>query len=110
MEWRAGSVRPGTLPLMARNWHLVAYDVRDDVRLRRVAKLLEGYGERVQYSVFRCRLSERTRSELLWRLAKVMDPEDALLLVPLCGECRSRIVERSVFRDWQGPAPTFRIL
>lgn len=31
---------------------LVAYDIRDDARRDRVAVILQGYGERVQYSVF----------------------------------------------------------
>ena len=32
-----------------KNWHLISYDVRDSRRLRLVARILEGYGERVQY-------------------------------------------------------------
>jgi CRISPR-associated protein Cas2 len=32
--------------------YLVAYDVSDDVRRTAVAKKLESYGDRVQYSVF----------------------------------------------------------
>ncbi|MGE0434417.1 MAG: CRISPR-associated endonuclease Cas2 [Planctomycetota bacterium] len=38
-------------------WYLLTYDVRDDKRLRKVAKTLEGYGTRLQYSVFHCHLS-----------------------------------------------------
>jgi CRISPR-associated protein Cas2 len=47
---------------------LVCYDVCDSRRLRRVAKLLEGYGQRVQESVFECHLDvaclSRMRDEL----------------------------------------------
>lgn len=32
--------------------YLIAYDVSDDVRRTKVAKKLESYGDRVQYSVF----------------------------------------------------------
>lgn len=32
--------------------HLIAYDIPDDRRRTRVSKLLESYGDRVQYSVF----------------------------------------------------------
>ena len=39
------------------HWWLVCYDVRDPERLRKAAKHLEGYGERMQYSVFRCWLT-----------------------------------------------------
>ena len=35
---------------------VVSYDVSDDRRRRKVAKIMEGYGYRVQYSVFECDL------------------------------------------------------
>ncbi len=43
---------------MARGRHryLVAYDIRDDVRLRRVHKTVKGFGWSMQYSVFICDL------------------------------------------------------
>jgi CRISPR-associated protein Cas2 len=42
---------------MARRRYLIAYDISDDARLRRVLKLMKGYGTRLQYSVFLCDLS-----------------------------------------------------
>ena len=44
---------------MARRRFLVAYDIRDDRRLRSVASCMEGYGTRIQYSVFVCDLSDQ---------------------------------------------------
>lgn len=55
---------------MARERYLIAYDIRDDRRLRRVCKLMEGYGTRLQYSVFLCDLSDREK--LLWE-AEIVD-------------------------------------
>ncbi|MFW6359187.1 MAG: CRISPR-associated endonuclease Cas2, partial [Chroococcales cyanobacterium] len=34
--------------------YLVTYDIPCDKRRKKVADLLEGYGQRVQYSVFEC--------------------------------------------------------
>lgn len=42
---------------MARRRYLIAYDIADPKRLRQVIKVMEGYGERLQYSVFLCDLS-----------------------------------------------------
>lgn len=42
---------------MARRRYLIAYDIADPKRLRRVIKIMESYGERLQYSVFLCDLS-----------------------------------------------------
>jgi len=44
---------------MARRRYLVAYDIRDDRRLRSIAGCMEGYGTRIQYSVFVCDCSDR---------------------------------------------------
>lgn len=44
---------------MARRRYLVAYDIREDRRLRNIASCMEGYGERIQYSVFVCDLSDQ---------------------------------------------------
>lgn len=42
---------------MARRRYLIAYDICDSTRLRRVIKVMESYGQRLQYSVFICDLS-----------------------------------------------------
>lgn len=42
---------------MARRRYLIAYDISDPKRLRRVIKVMEAYGQRLQYSVFLCDLS-----------------------------------------------------
>jgi CRISPR-associated protein Cas2 len=36
---------------------VISYDISDDKRRREVAKTMEGYGYRVQYSVFECDLT-----------------------------------------------------
>ncbi len=95
-----------------KHWHLISYDVRDPKRLRQVAKLLESYGERVQYSVFRCRLDKITLEKLHWELKKIMEHEDDLLVIPLCFNCAQRIpIHSSGDRsDWTGPHPTYRVV
>lgn len=94
------------------HWNLIAYDVRDPKRLRRVAKALEGYGERVQFSLFRVRLTKDSLEKLRWELAEMMAPEDDLLVIPLCDGCASKVAEhsRGGRGDWADPPPSFEIL
>jgi CRISPR-associated protein Cas2 len=69
---------------MARRRYLVAYDIRDDHRLRAVASCMEGYGARIQYSVFVCDLSQQEailmRSDIEVRMKQ---PEDSVMIVDL---------------------------
>ena len=48
--------------------YIVAYDIADARRWRRVFKTMNGFGEWLQLSVFQCRLSRRRRAELETRL------------------------------------------
>jgi len=69
---------------MARRRYLVAYDIRDDRRLRSVAGCVEGYGTRIQYSVFVCDLSDHEavmmRSDIETRMKA---SEDSVMVVDL---------------------------
>jgi len=49
-------------------------DREGERRLARVAKVCEGYGVRVQYSVFECRLSDVALLHLKRELADVIEP------------------------------------
>jgi CRISPR-associated protein Cas2 len=68
-------------------WYLVCYDVRDDRRLRKCAKHVEGYGTRLQYSIFRCWLSYAQVQQLRWELTEILKPEDDVLFIPVCERC-----------------------
>jgi CRISPR-associated protein Cas2 len=97
--------------MTAKTWHLLAYDIRDPKRLRKVAKCLEGYGTRIQYSIFRCRLDRAALEKLHWELNQIMESEDDLLVMPICGSCASKVPRHSTGdqSDWSDPASTFRI-
>lgn len=56
-------------------WVLVCYDIANDRARNRAARLLLEYGERVQYSVFRCQLDATRRRQVFERLARIADPE-----------------------------------
>jgi CRISPR-associated protein Cas2 len=63
---------------------LVCYDICEDRRLRAVYTLMRGYGEHLQYSVFRCVLSEIQLATLKGRLHEILDHSvDQILFVPL---------------------------
>lgn len=65
-----------------RQTYIVTYDVCDPKRLRRVFKLMKGYGEHVQLSVFRCDLELRTLHELRGRLGEIIHHvEDQVLFI-----------------------------
>ncbi len=72
--------------------YLVAYDISDPKRLRRVATCCEDFGVRKQYSVFLCRLSATDFVRLRSRLYDLIDlTADQVLFIPLCGKCVHQI-------------------
>jgi CRISPR-associated protein Cas2 len=72
---------------------IVSYDITDDQKRARVAKILKDYGSRVQYSVFECRISEKQLDDLKNRLTKAIDlKEDSIRFYSLCQECIKKII------------------
>jgi CRISPR-associated protein Cas2 len=96
----------------SQSWHLICYDVRHPKRLRKTAKVLEGYGERVQYSIFRIRVTEHKLQKVRWELSEILTQDDSLLIIPLCQRCSSKVDELShgCVADWGGEPPSFDIL
>ncbi len=68
--------------------YVIAYDIADNARRARTAKLLESLGERVQGSVFEADLNDKVLTRLQERLKKIIDPTtDGVRFYRLCGEC-----------------------
>ncbi len=77
---------------------LVAYDVSTDTaagrrRLRRVAKVCEGHGQRVQKSVFECILNAAEMEQLKYRLRREIDLEEDSLRIYRLREPRDRYLQ-----------------
>jgi CRISPR-associated protein Cas2 len=71
-----------------KHW-LVIYDVRDPKRLRRIAKKMEEYGQRVQKSVFEVEADEKLIDILRSKIRKIIEDEDFVAYFNICE------------RDWQ---------
>lgn len=90
---------------------IVTYDVSTETRegrrrLRRVAKLCEGIGQRVQKSVFECQLDMIRFEELERRLLEEINKEeDNLRIYRITEPTRLHVREYGCFRavDFEGP-------
>ena len=65
---------------------LITYDIADTdttgaSRLRRVADVCEQYGQRVQFSVFECRLSKARLARLVGEVEDIIDRDRDSVLV-----------------------------
>ena len=79
---------------MSRLW-IIAYDIVDDGVRGRVHDILKDYGERVQYSVFECRLNDAALKTLRTRVNAEIDEPDKVRWYPLCAWCADQVA-------WQG--------
>ena len=67
-----------------RHSYVVTYDISDPKRLRKVFRLMLGYGDHLQLSVFQCELSPRELVELKHALGEVINHnEDQVLFANL---------------------------
>ncbi|MCY4211757.1 MAG: CRISPR-associated endonuclease Cas2 [Gammaproteobacteria bacterium] len=69
---------------MDEHLYIIAYDIADQKRWRAIFKLLHGYGEWLQLSVFQCRLSRLRHAELVATLDEIIHhKEDHVILMDL---------------------------
>lgn len=67
---------------MDQRLYIVAYDISDQQRWRRIFKVMKGYGEWLQLSVFQCRLTAQQHAELVALLDGIIHhKEDHILLL-----------------------------
>lgn len=90
---------------------IVTYDVSTETkegrrRLRRVAKVCESKGQRVQKSVFECQVDQMQYEELERRLlAEINQSEDNLRLYRLTEPAILRVKEYGIFKAMDFKAP-----
>lgn len=90
---------------------VVTYDVSTETaagrrRLRRVAKVCESTGQRVQKSVFECQVTAMQLEELERRLlAEIDEDEDNLRFYRITESAQVRVKQYGTFRstDFEGP-------
>ena len=81
------------MPIKRIMFYIVSYDIVSNKRRNEVAKTLEGFGTRVQYSVFECLLTEDQFEVLRKRLRALIDPAtDSIRSYRLCHACLDEIV------------------
>lgn len=67
-----------------RRCYLVCYDIADPKRLQRVFKLMKGYGEHWQFSVFFCVLRDIDHARMQVRIEEEVNArEDQVLIIDL---------------------------
>ena len=85
--------------------HLVAYDISSR-RLKRVARICEDFGVRVEKSVFECDLETETFNKFWQRLENTIDPDiDSIIDYPISRADERRIqslgrVQRTTSGAW----------
>jgi len=89
---------------------LILYDIRNEKRLRRIAKLMERYGERVQKSVFEAMCDEITIQKMRKQAKEILEKEDSLIVIKLCGKCWQKKAQYGVKTEGIGKYRQYEIL
>jgi len=80
---------------------IVTYDITNPRRLVKVHKRLKDFGVPVQYSVFECDLDHGQMHNMRQALLEIIEPdEDAVLVYPVCEDCRRKVTVSGVGEVW----------
>jgi CRISPR-associated protein Cas2 len=77
--------------MTSKQFWVIAYDIADDRRRQKVAKTLEAYGTRSNFSVFECLVTESQINKIQKQLKKLINrKEDCILYYYLCVACAEK--------------------
>jgi CRISPR-associated protein Cas2 len=72
--------------------YVIAYDIPSDRRRSKVHKLLCGYGEWTQYSLFECFLSDKEMVALQGKMEPLLNAkEDSVRFYHICAACVKKV-------------------
>ena len=73
--------------------YVISYDITSNKLRNKIAKTLEGYGRRVQYSVFECRITLKQYEILYKKLLELMKDvtEGNIRIYKICMNCEQNI-------------------
>ena len=74
--------------------YMISYDIESDRTRRKLAKLLEGYGVRIQYSVFECNLTDKRFQKLYKEIFQLTSgkSDGSVRFYSICKNCEDKIV------------------
>lgn len=74
--------------------YIISYDITENKIRNKISKILEGYGKRIQYSVFECEISIKLFENLYEQLLKqAIDPKtDSIRIYHLCMACSEKCI------------------
>jgi CRISPR-associated protein Cas2 len=74
------------------SFYVVAYDIPDDKRRTKVHKILKGFGEWTEYSLFECFLTKKQLVLMREKLSKYLDARsDRVRIYSICQSCLPKI-------------------
>lgn len=73
-----------------RHVYLIAYDITEPKRYRKVYKAMRGHGDPVQYSVFRCELSDLELHGLKEHLWPILNLSEDRVMIAALGPINGR--------------------
>lgn len=72
--------------------YVVAYDIPDDKRRTKIHKILKGFGQWTEFSLFECFLTKKELLQMRIKLDKYLDPrKDKVRIYLICDACLTRI-------------------
>ena len=73
-------------------FYVVAYDISDDKRRTKIHKILKGFGQWTEFSLFECFLTKKELLQMRAKLDKHLNPrEDRVRIYAICETCLAKI-------------------
>ena len=71
--------------------YLITYDIKSNKKRKKVSDFLDGYGLRINLSVYECQLTKKALKEIKTNLKKILNRKtDSISLYRICKNCNNK--------------------
>ncbi|GAB4263921.1 CRISPR-associated endonuclease Cas2 [Thermincola ferriacetica] len=85
---------------------IIFYDIPNDRRRTKLAKKLQDYLDRIQFSVFAGKITLEQQEEIAEIIAKVInDEEDSVIMLEVCAKCMGKLKEQGTAKMYTEEGP-----
>lgn len=72
--------------------YLIAYDISNDKKRKKISDILDGCGERINLSVYECMLTEVQKENIIEQFKEIMDKNDIVKIYFICSACYAKSI------------------
>jgi CRISPR-associated protein Cas2 len=77
---------------MSKQLYLIAYDISNNKKRKKISELLDAYGERINLSVYECMMNQKQKEKVVNQIKDIISKNDIVKIYFICSKCFAKSI------------------